>query len=59
MGNKCVKDPYIRVLLDRREEIRKEINKLEAEYKAIGELIMRDYKHTHPFKYEYDEREER
>lgn len=29
----------IKILLDRRSEILKEINKLEAEYKAIGDVL--------------------
>ena len=29
----------IKILLDRRSEIVKEINKLEAEYKAIGDIL--------------------
>jgi hypothetical protein len=44
MSNELVKDPAIKILLDRREEIRKEVNKLQAEYAAIGELISRDQK---------------
>lgn len=56
MVNKCVKDPYIRVLLDRREEIKNEINKLQAEYSAIGELIRRDYNHNHPMEIEGEDR---
>lgn len=59
MGNKCVKDPYIRVLLDRREEIKNEINKLQAEYSAIGELIRRDYNHRHPHPLDIEKGEER
>lgn len=55
MANKCVKDPSIRILLDRREEIRKEVNKLQAEYQAIGDLITREYKR----KYTPDKEEER
>lgn len=55
MSNNCVKDPYIRTLLDRREEIKNQINKLSAEYQAIGELIRRDYDHNHSFKIEKGE----
>lgn len=47
MGNELVKDKSVRVLLDRREELRVKINKLQAEYSAIEDLIMRDYKHNH------------
>ncbi len=43
MGNELVKDKSVRVLLDRRAEIRETINKLEAEYSAIEDLIRRDY----------------
>ena len=46
MGNELVKDKSVRILLDRREEIRREINKLQAEYSAIEDLIMRDYRHN-------------
>ena len=35
--------PEIKVLLDRREEIRKTINKLEAEYGAIGTILTQLY----------------
>lgn len=56
MSNKCVNDPYIRVLLDRREEIKNKINKLQAEYQAIGVLIRRDYDHNHPLKIKGEER---
>lgn len=43
MPNRCVKDDSIRILLDRREEIRNEINKLEAEYGALGDILTRVY----------------
>lgn len=39
-----VKDPCIRILLERREELKKEIIKLQTEYKAIGEIITREYR---------------
>ncbi len=45
MGNELVKDKSVRVLLDRRAEILEQINKLQAEYSAIEDLIRRDYKH--------------
>lgn len=41
MPNKCVKDETIRILLDRREELRNRINKDMEEYKALGDLITR------------------
>ena len=41
MSNECVKDETIRILLDRREELRKQINKDMAEYKAIGDILTR------------------
>lgn len=52
MGNDLVKDKSVRILLDRRAEILAQINKLQAEYSAIEDLIRRDYNHKH-------EREER
>lgn len=52
MGNDLVKDKSVRILLDRRAEILVQINKLQAEYSAIEDLIRRDYNHKH-------EREER
>jgi hypothetical protein len=55
MGNELVKDKSVRILLDRRAEILNQINKLQAEYSAIEDLIMRDYKH----KQEKEEGEER
>lgn len=54
MGNKLVKDESIRILLNRREEIRNQINKLQAEYSAIEDLIMRDYRHKQEMKREDD-----
>lgn len=56
MENKSVNDPYVKILLDRRAEIKTEINKLRNEYSAIGELIRRDYDHKHPFKIEGEDR---
>ena len=35
----------IDILLNRREEIRNQINKLEKEYKAIGEVLTDLYKY--------------
>ena len=52
MGNDLVRDKSVRILLDRRAEILAQINKLQAEYSAIEDLIRRDYNHKH-------EREER
>ena len=43
MSSKCVKDDSIRVLLDRREEIRNTINKLEKEYSALEDILIRVY----------------
>ncbi len=45
MGNELVKDKSVRILLDRRAEILAQINKLQAEYSAIEDLIRRDYNH--------------
>lgn len=56
MSNKFVNDPMIKVLLNRREEIKNKVNKLQAEYQAIGELIKRDYEHNHPLEIGGDER---
>jgi hypothetical protein len=56
MGNQCVKDPYVRVLLDRRDEIKKQVNKLQAEYQALGELIRREYARAHSLEMEEGER---
>lgn len=55
MGNELVKDKSVRILLDRRAEILEQINKLQAEYSAIEDLIMRDYK----YKQEHKKGEER
>lgn len=41
MGNEIVKDKDIRILLDRREEILNEVNKLQAEYSAIEHILTR------------------
>ena len=38
--NAIVKDKDTRILLDRRAEIREQINKLEAEYQAIEHIII-------------------
>ena len=43
MSNELVKDKHVRALLDRREEIVNTINKLQAEYTAIGELLRREH----------------
>ena len=55
--NALVKDKSTRVLLDRRAEIRAEINKLEAEYQAIGDVLMKIYNYEHQKKIDsYEER---
>ena len=55
--NAVVKDKSTRVLLDRRAEIRAEINKLEAEYQAIGDVLMKIYNYEHLKKIDsYEER---
>lgn len=41
MPNKYVKDETIKILLDRREELQKRINKDMKEYKALGDIITR------------------
>lgn len=41
--NELIEDKSARILLNRRAEIRKTINKLEEEYEALGDMIMRDY----------------
>jgi len=56
MSNMFVKDPYVKVLLDRREELKQEINKLDAEYQAIGELLLRNHSLTQNKKTEGEER---
>lgn len=40
---KVLKDPFIKPLLDRREEIKPTINKLEAEYEAIGKILIENH----------------
>lgn len=55
--NALVKDKSTRVLLDRRAEIRAEINKLESEYQAIGDVLMKIYSYEHQKKIDsYEER---
>lgn len=49
----------IQILLDRREEIRKQINKLEAEYGALGNVITVLFKYKQKEKDKEDGREER
>lgn len=39
--NYLVKDPDVRILLDRRAEILEEVNKLQAEYSAIEHILVR------------------
>lgn len=39
--NYLVKDADVRILLDRRAEILEQVNKLQAEYQAIGHILMR------------------
>ncbi len=51
--------PEIKILLDRREEIRKTINKLEAEYGALGTVLTELYKYKQKEKDKEDGREER
>ena len=41
MGNELVKDKDVRILLDRRAEILKQINKLQEEYSAIEHILVR------------------
>lgn len=50
MSNKFIKDDNVKILLDRREEIKNTINKLELEYSAIGNLLRKiyDYEHNKP-----------
>ena len=55
--NALVKDKSTRVLLNRRAEIRAEINKLESEYQAIGDVLMKIYNYEHQKKIDsYEER---
>ena len=39
VNENVVKDPTIRALLNRREEILEQINKLQIEYSAIGNML--------------------
>lgn len=43
--NAIVKDKDTRVLLDRRAEIREQINRLEAEYQAIEHVLIIKHKY--------------
>ena len=52
--NALVKDKDTRILLDRRAEIREQINKLEAEYQAIEHILMKAYRHNNPTGIEID-----
>lgn len=55
ISNKIVKDESIRVLLERRAEILKTINSLEAEYSAIGDILTRVH-HLELYKIENEKR---
>ena len=50
-------EDYTKILLQRREEILEQVNKLTKEYKAIGDLLMENYKYEK--KEKKKEREER
>lgn len=52
--NAIVKDKDTRVLLDRRAEIREQINRLEAEYQAIEHVLMIKHKYENPTGIEID-----
>ena len=52
--NAIVKDNDTRVLLDRRAEIREQINKLEAEYQAIEHVLMIKHRYENPTGIEID-----
>ena len=47
----------IKILLDRRSEILKEINKLEKEYKAIGDVLTELYNYREKEKKQNYERD--
>ena len=49
----------IQILLNRRNEIRNQINKLESEYQAIGEVIQELLEYKQNEKDKEDERNER
>ena len=51
VSEKVVKDPTIRALLNRREEILNEINKLQIEYSAIGNILHENYHYREQIKY--------
>lgn len=46
--NALVKDPDVRILLDRRAEIREKINKLEAEYQSLERILLRLHQYEYP-----------
>lgn len=46
--NALVEDEDVRILLDRRAEILKKINKLQAEYRAIEHILVRLHKCERP-----------
>lgn len=52
--NAIVKDKDTRVLLDRRAEIREQINRLEAEYQAIEHVLIIKHKYENPTGIEID-----
>lgn len=52
--NALVKDEDVRILLDRRAEIREQINKLEAEYQAIEHVLMIKHRFENPTGIEID-----
>ena len=41
MSNELVKDKDVRALLDRRAELKEQINKMMTEYTAIGNILTR------------------
>ena len=54
MSNKLVADENTRILLDRRAELKEQINKLSAEYTAIGDILTRLYHLENPTGIEID-----
>ena len=43
VNENVVKDPTVRALLNRREEILEQINKLQIEYSAIGNILQENH----------------